>query len=133
MTQTGIVKKLLDKGMAQVEVERVTACQHCSGCGECIYGKQILVEAANKIFAQPGERVVLESATKTIMQVTLLIYMVPVFMLFFGYAMGALLHLDEQGRVISSAIGFALGALISVWLGKRFKKIDYTITSYYRR
>lgn len=133
MTQTGIVRKLLDKGMAQVEVERVTACQHCSGCGECIYGKQILVEAANKIFAQPGERVVLESATKTILQVTLLIYMLPVVLLFLGYAVGALLlHLAQEGCIISSAVGFAIGALSAVWLGNRFEKIDYTITSYKR-
>lgn len=132
MTQTGIVRKLLDKGMAQVEVERVTACQHCSGCGECIYGKQIFVEAQNKIFAQPGERVVLESATKTILQVTLLIYMLPVVALFLGYAVGALLHFGQEGCVISSAIGFGIGVLIAVELGKRFKKIDYTITSYRR-
>ena len=70
MTQTGIVKKILDKGMADVAVERVTACSHCSGCGECIYGKEIHVEAENKIFAQPGERVVLESKTTTILGVT---------------------------------------------------------------
>ena len=31
MTQTGVVTKLLDKGLAEVAVERVTACGHCSG------------------------------------------------------------------------------------------------------
>ena len=52
MTQTGVVTKLLDKGKAEVAVERVTACGHCSGCGECIYGKRITV-AAEK-FHCPG-------------------------------------------------------------------------------
>ncbi len=132
MTQTGIVKRLLDKGMAEVSVERVTACSHCSGCGECIYGKEILVEADNRIFAQPGERVVLESETKTILQVTLLIYMLPVAFLFLGYGVGALLHLDQQKCVITSALGFAAGMGLSTLLGKRFKKIDYHITGYKR-
>ena len=132
MTQTGVVTKLLDKGFAQVAVERVTACHHCSGCGECVYGKQIYVEAQNKIYAKPGERVVLESATKTIMQVTLLIYMLPLALLFIGYAVGALMHVDQQTCVITSAVGFAIGAMIAVELGKRFKKIDYTITAYKR-
>ena len=133
MTQTGVVTKLLDKGLAEVAVERVTACAHCSGCGECIYGKQLYVEAANKIYAKPGERVVLESSTSTIMKVTLLIYMLPVLTFFLGYAVGALLKLDQEGCIISSAVGLSVGVLISVELGKRFKKIDYSITGYYKR
>ena len=30
MTQTGIITKILDNGLADVAVERVTACSHCS-------------------------------------------------------------------------------------------------------
>lgn len=132
MTQTGIVKRLLDKGMAEVSVERVTACSHCSGCGECIYGREILVEAQNRIYAQPGERVVLESETRTILQVTLLIYMLPVAGLFLGYGIGALLGLDQEKCIIASALGLAAGAGLSTLLGKRFRKIDYSITGYKR-
>ena len=132
MTQTGIVKRLLDGGMAEVSVERVTACAHCSGCGECIYGKEILVPAINRIYAQPGERVVLESETKTILQVTVLIYMLPVAGLFLGYAAGALLGLGQEKCIITSALGRGAGALLSTYLGKRFKKIDYFITGYKR-
>lgn len=132
MTQNGVVTKLLDKGMAEVAVERATACHHCSGCGECIYGKQIVVQAENAIFAKPGERVVLESHTGTIMKATLLIYMVPVVLLFLGYAVGAMLHLDQQMCVVTSAVGVAIGAMIATLLGQRFKKIDFRITGYSR-
>ena len=132
MTQTGVVTRLLDNGQAEVAVDRVTACNHCSGCGECIYGKKIMVEAANKIFAQPGERVVLESETRTILQVTLLIYMLPVVMLFAGYAAGALLGLGEEHCILSAGIGLGIGALLATYLGKRFKRIDYSITAYKR-
>lgn len=132
MTQNGVITKLLDKGMAEVAVERMTACGHCSGCGECIYGKRIVVEAENAIFAQIGERVVLESKTSVIMQVTLLIYMLPVAFLFLGYAVGAMLHLDQEWCIVSSGIGFALGLGAATLLGRRFKKIDYRITGYKR-
>ncbi len=132
MTQTGVVTKLLDKGLAEVTVERVTACSHCSGCGECIYGRKISVTAQNKIYAQPGERVVLESETKTILQVTLLIYMLPVAGLFLGYGVGALLGLDQEKCIISSAVGLGLCALLSTYLGRRFQKINYCITAYKR-
>ena len=132
MTQTGIVKRLLDKGMAEVSVERVTACAHCSGCGECIYGREILVQADNRIYAQPGERVVLESKTTTILAVTLLIYMLPVAMLFAGYAIAAAIGLDQEKCIIGSALGIAAGAAAATGLGKRFKKIDYFITGYKR-
>ena len=132
MTQTGIVTKLLDKGMAEVAVERVTACGHCSGCGECVYGKQIYVTAENKIFAKPGERVVLESETRVIMKVTLLIYMLPVAALFLGYAVGAALHLDQEWCIVSSVIGLGIGALLTTLLGRRFSTISYCIKSYKR-
>lgn len=132
MTQTGIVTKLLDKGFAEVAVERITACGSCAGCGECVYGKKITVEAQNKIYAKPGERVVLESETKTIMQITLLIYMLPVALLFAGYAVGAALGLGQEPCIIASVVGFGIGALSSTWLGRRFKEVDYIITSYYQ-
>ena len=132
MTQTGIVTKLLDKGFAEVAVERITACGHCAGCGECIYGKKITVEAQNKIYAKPGERVVLESETKTIMKITLLIYMLPVAMLFAGYAVGAALGLGQEPCIVASIIGMGVGALTATYLGRRFKKVDYSITSYYK-
>lgn len=132
MKQTGVVTKLLDNGLAEVAVERGTACGHCTGCGECVYGKRILVPAENQIFAKPGENVVIESETGVIMETALLIYMVPVVMLFLGYGLGALLHLS-QGRCIALSLAVCvLGIGIVTLLGRRHKKIDYRITGYKR-
>ena len=133
MRQNGVVTKLMDGGLAEVAVERGTACGgNCSGCGECVYNKRILVAAQNLIFAQPGERVTLESETGVIMQAAVLVYLVPVIMLFLGYGLGALLHLS-QGRCIALSLGVcAVGAGIVTVLGRRHKKIDYRITGYSR-
>ena len=133
MKQTGVVTRLLDNGLAEVAVERGTACGgHCSGCGECVYSKHILVPAENKIYAKPGENVVIESETGVIMQTALLIYMVPVVMLFLGYGLGALLR-QGQGRCIAISLLFcAAGVGLVALLGRRHKKIDYQITGYKR-
>lgn len=132
MTQNGVVTKLLDKGMAEVAVERGTACGHCSGCGECVYGKRILVAAQNKIFAKPGDRVTLETETGVIVQAAVLVYMIPVAMLFLGYGLGALLRLGQGQCIVLSLVMCAVGAAIVTILGRRHKKIDYEITGYSR-
>ncbi len=132
MTQTGVITRLLDKGMAEVAVDRQTACGHCSGCGECVYGKRILVEAQNTIFAQPGERVVLEGETSVIMKMALLVYFLPVLTLFAGYLVGALLRFGQDMCIAASGVGLTLGAAAAVLLGNRHKKVDYRVVRYSR-
>ncbi len=130
MKQTGTVTKLLSDGVAQVAVERGTACGgHCSGCGECVYGKQIFVEAVNKVLAKPGDRVTIESETGVIMQAAVLIYLVPVAMLFLGYGLGALLRLNQMECILTSFISLLVGVAIITIAGRRHKKIEYTVTS----
>lgn len=129
MKQTGTVTKLLDNGIAQVSIERGTACGgNCSGCGECVYGKQIFVEAVNKVLAKPGDRVTIESETGVIMEVAVLIYLVPVAMLFLGYGLGALLHMSQIECIVTSFISLLVGVAIITILGRRHKKIEYTVT-----
>lgn len=130
MKQNGVVTKLLDPGYAEVAVERGTACGHCSGCGECVYGKRILVRAKNTVFAKPGERIVLESETGVITRTALMVYMIPVALLFIGYAVGAALGLAQDMCIAASGVGVAIGAFIVVIIGNRQKKIDFRITGY---
>ncbi len=132
MTQNGVVTKLLDQGMAEVAVERGTACGHCTGCGECVYGKRILVAAKNKIFAKPGDKVTLETETGVIVQAAVLVYLIPVAMLFLGYAIGALMKLGQGQCIVVSLVSCAVGAAIVTIVGRRHKKIDYEITGYSR-
>lgn len=133
MKQTGTVTKLLGNGVAQVSIERGTACGgHCSGCGECVYGKQIFVEAENKVLAKPGDRVTIESETGVIMRVAVLIYLVPVVMLFLGYGLGALLRWSQAECILSSFVSLLIGVAIITLLGRRHKKIEYAITGFSR-
>ena len=133
MTQNGIVTKLLDKGRAEVAVERGTACGgHCDGCETCIYASKLLISAENTVYAQPGDRVVLESGTKSIMGAALLVYMLPVALFFAGYAGAALGGLTQGLCALASILGMAVGGGLAVFFGRRRREIVFRITGYIR-
>lgn len=133
MTQNGVVTKLLEGNLAEVAVERGTACGgHCDSCETCVYANRLLVSAENLVFASPGDRVVLTSETKSIMGAALLIYMLPVALFFAGYAVAAACALTEGPRVLASLAGLGLGAALAVVFGRRRRKITFRITGYSR-
>ncbi len=133
MTQNGVVTKLLDRGRAEVSVERGTACGgHCDGCETCIYATTLRVEAENAVFAQPGDRVVLESGTKAVMGAAFLVYMLPLALFFLGYAVGALLGLRQGLCVLTSLAGVLLGAGLVVLIGRRKREITFRIVGFQR-
>ena len=67
MTQIATVEKLLPGGYAEISVPRKSACGHdceeCAGCG--MTGAAIRARAKNNADAQPGDKVVVESSTKS--------------------------------------------------------------------
>ena len=133
MTQNGVVTKLLDKGRAEVSVERGTACGgHCDGCETCIYANRLLVCAENPVYAEPGDRVILESGSGGILGAALLVYMLPLVLFFAGYAAGALGGLRQGLCVLTSLAGLLLGSVLTVLLGRRRKEITFRITGFQR-
>jgi positive regulator of sigma E activity len=133
MTQNGVVTKLLDKDRAEVAVERGTACGgNCGGCEACVYANRLVVPADNLVYAKPGDRVVLESRTSSIMGATALIYLLPLAFFFAGYGVSAACGLSQGLCVVGSLLGLALGAGVAVLLGRRRKEIAFQITGYSR-
>lgn len=133
MTQNGVVTKLLEGNRAEVSVERGTACGgHCDGCETCVYASRLLISAENKVFARPGDRVVLESEAKSIMGAALLVYMLPLALFFVGYALGSVCGLSQGLCVLSSLLGAVLGGGLTVLIGRRKKEIVFRITGFQR-
>ena len=70
MEQVVRVTKSHDNGMATVLLVRESACSgdchKCSGCGAA--KETMIFEAANPIGARPGDIVVIESETKSVMK-----------------------------------------------------------------
>ena len=68
MTQDAVVTKLVSRHVAEVEVERGTACGGtCESCEACVFQNRIRAEAVNKISALPGQKVVIESKTSDVL------------------------------------------------------------------
>lgn len=77
MTQIATVEKILPGGMAEISVPRKSACGHdceeCAGCG--VSGASVRAVARNDARAEVGQKVVVESSTKNLLGVMLLVYL----------------------------------------------------------
>lgn len=133
MTRNGVVTRLLDRGMAEVAVERGTACGgSCGGCETCVYASRITISAENAIYARPGDRVILESGSGGVLGAALLVYMLPVAAFFAGYAVGAALALSQGLCVLTSLAGLAAGVALTVVIGRRKRELRFRITGFQR-
>ena len=123
MTQNAVVTKLISRHVAEVEVERGTACGGtCESCEACVFQSRIRAEALNKVSALPGQKVVIESKTSDVLGAAALLYLVPFVLLFLGYAIGSALG---WGVLIGFAF-FALGVACNVVYQRRKKASPIT-------
>lgn len=130
MTQIATVEKILDSHYAEISVPRKSACGHdceeCAGCG--MTGAAIRAKALNEIGAAPGEKVVVESSTKKLMGVVLLVYMLPVVLFLLGYFLSE--GLAESWRyaiAIAAAIISFIPCVFYDRFARRREVLTYTI------
>ena len=130
MTQIATVEKILNEGYAEVSVPRKSACGHdceeCAGCG--VTGTAVHARARNPIGAQPGQKVVVESATRKILGVVALVYLLPVVGFLLGYFLSE--GLTEGWRYAIAIGAAALSFLASVVYDRKAKReesLTYTI------
>ena len=125
MEQIVTVRALYPDGTAEVACRRASACGgDCGHCGGCTNAQTVLVRAYNPIGAQPGDRVVVESASCQVLGAAAAVYLLPVLFLLGGYALAG----GPGG-----AIGFALGLAPAVWMDRRRRKggrLLYTVSSF---
>lgn len=120
MTQTGIVIKLLENQQAEVLVERGSACGgNCASCGGCSYKNKLTTVAFNRVTAQVGDTVVLETRTAKILKAAALVYLLPLVTFLLGYILAAASGLGETGAMLVSLGGLLLGLLLVVLVHKR--------------
>lgn len=130
MTQIATVERILGGGYAEISVPRKSACGHdceeCAGCG--MTGASIYARARNLPDAQPGQKVVVESSTKKLLGVVVLVYVLPVIFFLLGYFLTE--GLSESLRY-AIAIAAAALTLIPIVLYDRYAKrheiLTYTI------
>lgn len=125
MTQIATVEKLIDAEHAEISVPRQSACGHdcaeCAGCG-ITGGYAVHAVAKNPIQAKPGDKVVVESSTKKVMNVVALVYVVPIVCFFLGYALGHMAFSFGDGMSgLVGAVCFVIG-LIPAFAYNRYAK-----------
>ena len=115
MTQDAVVTKLMPRGMAEVTVGRSTACGgSCGSCESCIYQNELKTLARNKIDAQPGQKVVIESKTSVVVGAAMLVYIMPLALFLIGYALAAAAGASEGLCIAVSFAALVVGAVILV-------------------
>lgn len=131
MTQIATVEKVLSDGRAEISVARQSACGHdceqCAGCG--VSGSSVRAVAANPVGARVGEKVVVESSSKGLYGMILIVYMLPIFFFLLGYF--ATYAIASEGLRYAIAIAaFLLGIIPAVAYDRRVKRaggIAFTI------
>lgn len=131
MTQVATIEKLLDADHAEIAVARQSACAHdcaeCAGCGST--GASVYARASNPIGAQPGQKVVVESSTKNMMGIILLVYMVPVVLFLLGYFL-TMPFFSTTIQYVVAVVAFGLGLIPAVVYDRRLRRrggMDFTI------
>ena len=111
MTQIATVERILDADHAEISVPRKSACGHdceeCAGCG--VTGAAVHARASNPIGARPGQKVVVESSTKNMLRIVVLVYLIPVVLFLAGYVIMSLLTDSVAAQYAVAAAGFAAG------------------------
>lgn len=89
-TEEGIVIRT-DSDSAWVKVSKTAACGSCSvrsSCGVLGGGKEMEVEAMNRLGARVDDRVVLSFETSSLLKASFLLYVVPIIALITGAVLG---------------------------------------------
>ena len=125
MIQKAVVLKTFPDNTAELSVERRSACGgNCSGCEGCSFRENVIyIVAENSVSAVPGQTVIVESKTRLIFRYAVLVYILPVLFLFFGYVIPFLLGFPEPVCILTGFLLLLAGTAVVI-LVQREKKND---------
>jgi len=104
MEEKGRVVKV-ESGMAQVEMERTSACARCGICLQSSGDKPILY-VKDSLGARPGDEVLISIESKQILKTAFIIYLFPLVGLIGGYFLGRAILGKEIAGIIFAGLGF---------------------------
>ena len=123
MTQIATVERILDERHAEISVPRKSACGHdceeCAGCG--VTGVAVKARAENPIGAQPGQKVVVESSTRKMLGIVVLVYAIPVALFLIGYLAAFALGAGVGVQYAAAGVGFLLGIIFAIRYDRRLR------------
>lgn len=124
MIQKAVVKKILDREYAEIEVQRQSACGHdCAKCGGCgAPQERIQAVAKNRVDAKVGDIVTIEGENKEIIRMAAVVYTIPLILFFVFFVLASLCGLGEGAAGGLGCLGLVVGTAIAVVYNKKIKK-----------
>lgn len=126
--EVGSVVELKGKEVASVLCAKQSFCEHCASMESCQIGsdgRSRVVEAYNGLGARVGDRVRLATSTRTFLQSSFILYIVPLIFLLVGAVSGQLIgtfvDLSLDPNLLSAILGvtFLAGAFVLIRVGSR--------------
>lgn len=124
--EVGTIVELKSKSTALVLCQKSSFCQNCATSGACSVGddnRSRTVEAFNMIGAGVGDRVRVAASTKSFLQSSFLLYIVPLIALVIGAVVGSTLgtmfHFGIDPNLLSAIFGvfFMAGSFLIIRVG----------------
>lgn len=124
--EVGIVVELKSKLIAVVMCKKSSLCESCATSGSCTLGSDDstrLIEVQNSLAAVVGERVRIATSTKSFLQSSFLLYIVPLIALVIGAIVGKLvgenLVTGLDPNLLSAIFGvfFMIGSFVILRVG----------------
>jgi sigma-E factor negative regulatory protein RseC len=124
----GTVVELKGKHTAVVVCEKSSFCKNCASMEACRLGddnRSMLVDAHNMIGAKVGDKVKVVTSSKSFLQSSFILYIVPLLALVIGAAIGHTLgeglEAGPDPNLLSALIGiaFMIGSFLVIRIGSR--------------
>lgn len=134
MEENGTVIELKGRNIAMVLCRKSSFCEHCASMESCQVGDDNtskVVEAHNLVGANVGDRVKLNVSTKTFLQSSFIVYIVPLLALLAGAIAGQLIgtrmHAGPDPNLLSAIFGTAcmVGSFLLIKIGSRALPREY--------
>jgi sigma-E factor negative regulatory protein RseC len=128
LEEVGSVVELKGKGVAVVLCEKSSFCENCASTRNCQVGtdnRSMLVEAHNQLGAAVGDRVKVATSSKTFLQSSFILYIVPLLFLIAGavsgQVVGTMLEQGPDPNLLSAILGvaFLAGSFVLIRVGSR--------------
>ncbi len=124
MREQGIVTKIISAKLAEVAFRRSEACAKCRACHDMGEG-MVGIEALNEVGAKRDEIVEIEIPSEEIVRGSMVVFLLPIFFLIFGYLLGSylirligLLGWEEGVGAVFGIIFLGLSFYVIRWYDK---------------
>lgn len=127
MKEEGLVLEIKDE-LAVVQLKRSAACESCRCCRVAEQSDFMTAEALNQAGSKIGDMVIVEIEQKEVLLASVVVYLMPIFLMIIGYLFGSYLGkavlkaYPQETGIIFGFTFLAFSYLIVMLTGKRVAK-----------